>query len=85
MEVPKTEISKIYTIIASILLAPIILPCILIITVSVVIVCLMVMIPALLIALVKDGGGLLIDYIKYKKQMRKIMKDFVGRKKEAGK
>ena len=75
------EIPKIYVIIAAILLVPIIVPCVLIIAIAILLVGLIIGIPILIIGIIKESGKGLIEYLNYKKQMRKILKDFTeGRK-----
>jgi len=81
MENEAKEIPKIYIIIASIMLAPIIIPCVLIMAISLLLVMLIIMIPMLLVSIITEGGKMTINYFAYKKQVRKILKDFEeGRK-----
>lgn len=75
------EIPKIYAIIAVILLMPVIIPCLLIMAIAILLVGLIIGIPVLIIGIIKESGKGLIEYFSYKKQVRKILKDFAeGRK-----
>jgi len=75
------EIPKIYIVIATILLMPIVIPCMLIIVIAILLVGLIIGIPVLIIGLIKECGKMAINYFSYKKQVRKILKDFEeGRK-----
>jgi len=74
----KNKISLAYPLVAWILLVPmpIALPFILIIAITMIFVCLIITIPKAIIILTKDGVDFIIEYINFRKQRHKILKDF---------
>jgi len=76
------KLPTVYYVIAWMLLAPIVLPCLLIMGLSIVMVSLIITIPILIISLIKTGINLLFEYLDYKKQVRKIIKDFENCRRE---
>ena len=76
------KLPTVYYVIAWILLVPIVLPCLLIMGLSIVVVSLIIAIPILIISLIKTGINMLFEYLDYKKQVRKIIKDFENCRRE---
>ena len=76
------KLPTVYCVIAWILLVPIVLPCLLIMGLSIVMVSLIIAIPILIISLIKTGINMLFEYLDYKKQVRKIIKDFENCRRE---